>query len=563
MSAWPWSKPGWSSSRSMSASESDDGMEGNTVGERLLNAMSEGYFEVLVPSVREIDTSGTETLHEGMRLMELSRQLWPEQDLETKTKCRTLRWLADHSKRDFLVRQGQSGFLIRADFVRALVEPTRVLFIGPWTAMFDEFIPEFLRMLHEGVDFDEFAVWVVECVICATVTMHTMRLNVMRPVIENILGSANLDGSETAISRLYPLKVAVSKFIDQVRPLERCLRGLLMSSDIAMANGRRAPELHHGDGEGEQDREAFPLRSPIHRSPMTPKYSSLMMPFHRQISLAGSIISDRALDGGLEEFLETSTTNTQEILDSALQISFNISEAMKYCEASLTLLRTWLLKSELAAVVIGLALNYAGSVYSLFGMNIVNPFTEGSPIWFWRIAAFVIVSSIAVVALSYRLFRSSKAMYSRRRAQFGDNVFFQRLHEDEYVLSFKASSADGALSNAALNRVLSDLRTPTDAVKGGMYHQNSNKVRKTSQKGVVKISLAPSFDMGSRGDGDVEMEGSECRSRSRRGSRSMIPTVDVDVSACHGRLTPPRIMISTEDSSNSPSIDDSRRQPLL
>lgn len=133
-----------------------------------------------------------------------------------------MRWLADVGKHDFLLRPSRSGYLVRADFVRALVEQDRVLFIGPWTATFDEFIPEFLSMLRTGVDFDDFDVWVVQCIICANVTMHTMRLKVMRPVIDSVLGNSNLDGSESAISRLYPLKVAVTKFIDQVgNPLNR------------------------------------------------------------------------------------------------------------------------------------------------------------------------------------------------------------------------------------------------------------------------------------------------------------------------------------------------------
>lgn len=37
-----------------------------------------------MPSVLEIDDAGRETLHEGMRLWELSRRLWPDQDVDTK-----------------------------------------------------------------------------------------------------------------------------------------------------------------------------------------------------------------------------------------------------------------------------------------------------------------------------------------------------------------------------------------------------------------------------------------------------------------------------------------------
>lgn len=73
---------------------------------------------------------------------------------------------------------------------------------------------------------------------------------------------------------------------------------------------------------------------------------------------------------------------------------------MKYCEASLTLLRTWLLKSELAAVVLSLTLTWGASVSGVFGMNLMTGM-RNSPHWFWRVTAFIVISSVAIIAVSY------------------------------------------------------------------------------------------------------------------------------------------------------------------
>merc|ERR1719491_1559457 len=68
-----------------------------------------------------------------------------------------------------------------------------------------------------------FDVWIVECIVCANVTLHALRLQVLKPVVTSILDNVKVDDPQDSILQLYPVKMAVNTFIEQLRPLVQCL----------------------------------------------------------------------------------------------------------------------------------------------------------------------------------------------------------------------------------------------------------------------------------------------------------------------------------------------------
>merc|ERR1719330_307097 len=73
---------------------------------------------------------------------------------------------------------------------------------------------------------------------------------------------------------------------------------------------------------------------------------------------------------GIEEIVETWAATAQEVMADAMEMSTNIDDAAQFAEASLSYLRTRLLRMELAAMIVSLALTFGAMVGGIFGMNL-------------------------------------------------------------------------------------------------------------------------------------------------------------------------------------------------
>lgn len=464
-----------------------NGMEHGPMGHRLLSGMCSGATESWVNSVLVIDRQGREQVVEGTRLLDLAVALWPNE--KSDSFCRALRFITDVSKRDFLLRPWRNNFLVRADFTRAIVEEDRVLFLGPKTATFDEFKPEFVKALEvRARDPEErmerpFDLWALECIVCANVTMHTMRLQVMRPVITSIVSSMDLHGSERSILRLYPLKVALSKFIEQVKPLVACLKDLLEAESQNQGIEETRPlsptrvETSRSGSFGPESFSAV-VEQPVEASGGTgdePRLPSTSSSDVRRGageggpgSAAGSDSSTGTEDlhrptSGFEELLETWALNAQEVMADAVEMNANIEDATRFMEASMSYSRTSLLRLELVAMVVGLAFAFGALVSGIFGMNLKSPIFEvdaSEGLFNYAVLGIVVVGCL-IVLISFCLFQRGKRHYRRYCERFGRNEFFRQIENDEYVLKLSTlQTADGNMSQAACEQVWRDLKTP-------------------------------------------------------------------------------------------------------
>jgi len=413
-------------------------------------------------------------------LLDLACELWPLEKERPEAYCRALRFITDASKRDFLLRPWRNSFLVRADFTRAIVSEDRVLFLEPQTATFEEFKPEFLRALRARVESSEerpFELWALECIICANVTMHTMRLQVMGPVITTIVAGMDLHGSERAILRLYPLKVSLSKFIEQVKPLVSCLKDLL-DAEAQNQGGEEAQQQPSARERMRCSSVASSVEASFTRNTLAAGAAAAaaaaeedgQQPPNRLLAGAmgdsGRADSDMASSkseepnrsaSGFEELLETWAFNAQEVMSDAVEMNANIEDATRFMEASMSYSRTSLLRLELVAMVVGLAFAFGALVSGIFGMNLKSPIFDAPPedgYFNWAVIGIIVVG-LLIVIVSFCLFQRGKRHYRRYCERFGRNEFFRRIEDDEYVLQL--SSSEGQELH---NRVWRDLRTP-------------------------------------------------------------------------------------------------------
>lgn len=402
-----------------------------------------------------VEESGEDRLHEDVRLPDLIKTLWPT---EKRTSNPSLRLLNDFTKHDFLIRRTHNGsILVRSDFARALIEPTRAIFLGTENPMFVKFKGEVLETMrsHQAQDAENkrnFEFFMLECLVGATVNLHTSKLQLMKPVIEDILQSVELTASEANILRLYPLKVALSNFVEHVRPVSACLRSLV-----------------HNEPDIERHRCIFchpPARSrqlSVDQAaddwhPDQPPPGS----FLRSKSISSSFsYSEDVFENRSEEVIETWAHNTEEILAEAIDLAAKVEDATRFLEASLSYMRNRLLRFELGATCVSLAFAFGALVSGIFGMNLKSGL-EDLTTPFWYVLCGMLLVGFSICYVGRYLYMQSKRHYLVHCDRYGDNAFFRQITNDAYILNLRsaAPSPDGSISDATREQVMRDLRTP-------------------------------------------------------------------------------------------------------
>eukprot|EP00929_Paragymnodinium_shiwhaense_P051340 TRINITY_DN25850_c0_g1_i2.p1 TRINITY_DN25850_c0_g1~~TRINITY_DN25850_c0_g1_i2.p1 ORF type:complete len:585 (+),score=72.82 TRINITY_DN25850_c0_g1_i2:83-1837(+) len=413
-----------------------------------------------------IESSGEETTLDPMRIPDLAKQLHPER---IDSLSQGLRFLQDRSKSDFLMQPSQHGVMVRSDCMRALVQPRRIIFLTSGErnptleAFLDEFRQELQVNIHRAQDEDSkpraFDLWAVECIVCAVVAIHTLRLQAIKPVIFHVLDKVQLH-SQDSIMQLYPLKVTLLRFIEQVRPLANNLHGLIEEYNHparwrkfsrTSTPGTQTPVGSHRSVRSVSNISEAQLKSKLEAPPLRRDTRSFT-------SFASERNNDESLPG-LEEVLDYWHHNASEVLAEAVEVSSNIEDAMKFIEASLSYSRNELLKLELLAMAISVVLAFGALVTGIWGMNLDVEFmhVEGA---FWITVIFIFVVGFIILGISIGLFKNTRNKYAIKAASFGNNQFFRSIGEDGYVLALGNSCEDGALPDDALQKLLRDLKAP-------------------------------------------------------------------------------------------------------
>jgi magnesium transporter len=344
--------------------------------------------------------------------VDLVKVLWPN---KTTNITRNVRVLTDKTKQDFLLKPVSSGILVRTDFVRAFVEADRVVFFRNDSATFNRFLEEFVEDLRNLDSQRPFRFWAVECIVCAALSIHTVRLSVLRPVAQEIMDNLAVDHSEEAFLRLYPVKTAVSSLAERLRPIVQCLSDADQLEEHGIVENPRgqAPSLQEGAEEAED----------------------------------------------LDDILDIWSHSADELMGDIVELGRKIDDAMRFLDASLSCARNRLLIFEVMSQLVSVALGVGALVSGIFGMNLTSGLEE-TPGMFIGVSVGIIVIGLVIVLFTWRRITKSWTHYTRHSARYGNNRFFRELGSDNYVMALAANFEDGEISQKAFDQVLQDLQEP-------------------------------------------------------------------------------------------------------
>lgn len=434
----------------------------------LLSSLSFAEHEGLVGiNCQVLSDEGHLQSETNVKLTDLVRTLWPGEPAEGH--CRTLRFLSDWTKKDFLLKLTRRHILVRSDIVRAIIEPTRAVLIGDdESPTFRTFRIELQDLIVQRISEERsFESSVVESIVCASVTIQVMRFQVLSPVARNTLDNIRLDASEEGVMQLYPVKAALSSFTEQMKPIVYSLNQL----------------LHSGT---EQDAPLGRLRAVDSRQPS--RQGSFVVDVPDAASgLGGSFVGRSGADEDrpdLEEILDNWHNTAKEVMDDAAELTSNTEDAMRFLDASMSCMRNRLLKLEYMVMVPTLAMTFGNLIAGIFGMNLDadNPFWLYDN-WFFYAVGFIVISGLIIGSVLLALVQRSRNFYSNHSERFGNNVFFRRVHDDEYILSListanepRATAQDNSAvfdDGAIRSAVLQDLKSPALPVR---RHSSSTSI---------------------------------------------------------------------------------------
>lgn len=452
------------------------------------------------------------------KMLDIVKHLWPTESPDPY--CRTLRYLTDWSKRDFMIRLSRQGVLVRTDLVRALVEESRAVLVGAEeSTAYQTFLQELKSHMDTPSDSDErpFLSRLVEALVCANVTLQTMRFQVLRPVARNILDNIRLDASEDSIMQLYPVKVALSTFTEQTKPIVECLHNLIHTDTSEregapsgwlrgrVADSRTASFINSEQGEPDAERSAA---SHVLDTPSPEEMKKDKRSFHAD--------DDVEEAPEMEEILENWHNTAKEVLDDAVELTANIEDVMRFLEASMSCMRNRLLKLEYYVMVPTLALTCGNLIAGIFGMNLdpEAPFWGYSGGFMWCLIAIGFLGIMIGGSMLYMVNRS-RTFYQANSAKFGNNRFFKEVGRDDYILSLMRTQGQTAVAEdhirAAVNQHLHEPALPVrrDSSRRDMSTGGSFELRRPGTFDRLSSAPKPSQPLLSSAQSSAPQPGSD------------------------------------------------------
>ncbi|CAK0809630.1 unnamed protein product [Prorocentrum cordatum] len=398
---------------------------------KLLADLCSSDAGLLGDSICVVQEGGRGRRLEGGSAGAVAAELWPGRE-RPDHMWRGLRMLSDTSKRDFLLHPTWWGYLVRADFVRAAVEPHQAVFVCAQGRAFELFLEELLERA-ERESFEEggsFSSWVVECIVCAAVTVRTLRLQALRSVADEVLGGISLQSPDSTL-RLYPLKLAISSFVEQMKPLKRGLRDALQHHTSLRQRAEAA--------EGGLERN---------------KSSGSMVS-------GGSQSSVPVIPGELEDALHNWQHSAEEVLADALDVSTRIADSMRFVEASMSCTRNRLIMFELWTAILTNVIGAGALISSIFGVNLSMGFETEPGIFNLVVLSIVGIGALTLVVSLHKVTRSQKHYLTTAPCSGTTGSSDASRRDDEYVLSLCADRApDGSPPSVRLEKVALELREP-------------------------------------------------------------------------------------------------------
>mmetsp|Transcript_8183 Transcript_8183/g.18297 ORF Transcript_8183/g.18297 Transcript_8183/m.18297 type:complete len:448 (+) Transcript_8183:49-1392(+) len=386
--------------------------------------------------VRILDASGAEETR-SQRSSDLVDE-WPES--ERAQALRALHLLNENREHDFLLRHTWQVTLVRTPFVRAIVEASRVIFLRADNLVCQAFLEELRPLIRRGQG--DFRHLVLEALVCATVTLASMRWQMLQPVVDYMLRDLRLDDHDS-ILKLYPVRIAVQTFIKRMKPLVDRLHQPLMPTNKKVS--RRADEDNSDDTE-----EQGVLKGSSFSSAYLPACGSFVLLPSMEVALSMN-------DWG---------HSTHQLLTDAEETNQRIDDALRFLEASMSCARNRLLFFELWTDIFTVALGAGALVSGIFGMNLTSGLEqrEGA---FGGVLMGMVVGGLILVGILLLAVVRSKRYYELNRTRYGNNKFFSSISDDSYVLSFNspeevASSPRSTLSTGTFERILGELRKPAN-----------------------------------------------------------------------------------------------------
>merc|ERR1712232_573423 len=153
--------------------------------------------------------------------------------------------------------------------------------------------------------------------------------------------------------------------------------------------------------------------------------------------------------------------NVEELMADAVELTTNIEDATRFLETAMSFLRNRLLKLELTAMVITLALTFGALVSGIFGMNLKSGH-EDEDGWFYWVVIGIVICSIVIMVASYMFYGASKWAAAAHGAVYENNIFCQGVGDDGYILELGStfSPEHGTLPQTVLERIIRDSKTP-------------------------------------------------------------------------------------------------------
>eukprot|EP00927_Polykrikos_kofoidii_P061002 TRINITY_DN55897_c0_g1_i1.p1 TRINITY_DN55897_c0_g1~~TRINITY_DN55897_c0_g1_i1.p1 ORF type:complete len:649 (-),score=60.59 TRINITY_DN55897_c0_g1_i1:450-2396(-) len=458
-----------------------------------------------------VNVTGGMHMHRSKTLSELASVLWPTRannpDGALKHKYKALRLLEGQSAK-FVLRVISEDILVLTERIYCLVEVDRVIFMGPSTPLRQAFIGEFCQGLRRDPMKKNFNMWAVECIICATLTVHQIRMQALKPVLSTVLSSVDFNASKETTLQLYPLKTTLSDLLDRVRPLVNGLQHACHNStqgrrsqttsgakdrdglktrrfsfDSAVDGFKSRPistsleaSGSRGDAQGgscalhqviDSDGTGHPLdtiRSELlttDRSDFSNIILSGSVRLLEALDIAGgTIVGSVDLDPtiGIIEIVDKWKIRAKNLMAEIVSLDQTVQDATNFAEASLDLSRNRLLKLEVYTMVPTLVISFGGAVGAIFGMNLDSNI-QHKPFLLWVVfAIMVLVGFVAIMKCGF-CGKSEQEVTSLARS-LGGNQFFGSFANDRYALSLDRDG-EGNLSETAKQRIMADLGSPS------------------------------------------------------------------------------------------------------
>jgi len=169
-----------------------------------------------------------------------------------------------------------------------------------------------------------------------------------------------------------------------------------------------------------------------------------------------------------EERLESWARNAEEVMSNAVEMNNLIEEATRFSEASMSYSRNELLRYELAAEAVSVALGFGALISGIWGMNFDTDMNQYNVTGaFWICVSFIIITCLIIVWTARAFYRRGVRSYDASCARFGNNIFFKSINDDDYVLSLGASIEDSHCPQSIVDKLLRDMKEPARPIARG------------------------------------------------------------------------------------------------